>query len=475
VQIGNYNLWGGRSQCLPWSIENGYLVGRNIESGDNCYVGTNSTVLGGVTLEDHATVAGFSIASEDVAGTQTVIGSNVITTNLETNGTHTDSFTNLEIASHIAGLVLWVGAALVTGVVLAVIGDSVVVDSVYAVCIACLAFGATPCLLLPLYVIGVLITSKYLFVGKFVTSEINLQSRSAIPYTALVNINNACWDILRLAVGGTFVEITFYKLMGATIDPHVFLDTVYIFEADLVSIGSHSSIGMHSALSPHQITRTTAQFAKLKIGERCSTGVNACLHGRDVLEDDTSMMSGKTMGLIGTRMKGGNWSGYPAKLQGPVFQPLRPSQPAWYVLLLNPAGYGLLCHHRHKLTFTNGNVEDDRPPHFCGVFKAGSLPLKVRLDRGLWVPHLRLLKLEARTYAESDGWFRGYGWCRWASYSLDFDSTLNEAEGQLSFGSWRVPSSIVSVRLRRVNDGWFVGHYWFRGDPTTEIFLSRES
>jgi hypothetical protein len=276
--------------------------------------------------------------------------------------------------------------------------------------------------------------------------------------------------------------------MGATIDPHVFLDTVYLFDADLVSIGSHSSIGMHSALSPHQITRTTAQFAKLKIGERCSTRVNSCLHGRDVLEDDTSM-SGKTMGLIGTRMKGGTWSCYPAKLKGPVFQPLRPSQPAWYVLLLNPisalfglfwwiwlASYGFLCHRQHKLTFTNGNVEDDRrPPHFCGVFKADSLPLKVQLDRGRWVPHLRLLKLEASTYAESDERFRGYSWCRWASYSLDFDSTLNQAEGQLSFGSWRVPRSIVSVRLRRSNDGWFVGHCWFRGDPTTETFLSRKS
>ena len=114
-------------------------------------------------------------------------------------------------------------------------------------------------------------------------------------------------------------------------------------------------------------------------------------------------------------------------------------------------------------------------PRFFGVFKADSLPLKVQLDRGRWVPHLRLLKLEASTYAESDERFRGYSWCRWASYSLDFDSTLNQAEGQLSFGSWRVPRSIVSVRLRRSNDGWFVGHCWFRGDPTTETFLSRKS
>ena len=143
VQIGNYNLWGGGSQCLPWSMKNGYLVGKKIESGDNCYVGTNSTVLGGVTLEDHATVAGFSIASEDVAGTQTVIGSNVITTNLETNGTHTISFMNLKIVSHTAGLVLWVGAAFVTGVTLALIGDSVIVDSVYTGYIASLVLNGT--------------------------------------------------------------------------------------------------------------------------------------------------------------------------------------------------------------------------------------------------------------------------------------------------------------------------------------------
>ena len=53
-----------------------------------------------------------------------------MTTNLEPSGTHTDSFVNLEIASHIAGVVLWVGAALVTGLMLAV-RDKIFITAVY--------------------------------------------------------------------------------------------------------------------------------------------------------------------------------------------------------------------------------------------------------------------------------------------------------------------------------------------------------
>lgn len=84
VIIGNSSLWGETPDLCPWSIENGYLVKKTICSGNGCYVGAQSVIMGGVPLQDHATVAGFSIAESGtiIACNQTLLGTRVFNISL---------------------------------------------------------------------------------------------------------------------------------------------------------------------------------------------------------------------------------------------------------------------------------------------------------------------------------------------------------------------------------------------------------
>jgi len=118
------------------------------------------------------------------------------------------------------------------------------------------------------------------------------------------------------------------------------------------------------------------------------------------------------------------------------------------------------------------NPDSSMPNHFQGVLKSNKLPIKFRLDCGQWSRNLRSLKLDAGTYVDSIDWFPGYSWCCWATYHLAFNNRLTTAVGQVSFGWWSIPRSIVAMRLHREGDSWIVGHCWFRGDPTDEVILS---
>jgi len=76
---------------------------------------------------------------------------------------------NREIASRVAGALMLLGAVIVTGELLPVSDFSVVVDSFYEGYVSCLTFGAIPCLILPLYMIVVLVTSKRILLRLFET------------------------------------------------------------------------------------------------------------------------------------------------------------------------------------------------------------------------------------------------------------------------------------------------------------------
>jgi hypothetical protein len=243
-------------------------------------------------------------------------------------------------------------------------------------------------------------------------------------------------------------------MLGATIGNHVYLDTVNIFEPDLVSIEDHSSMAPFSCLSPHQLSRSTIDHAYLHVGKRCTIGSRACVHGRDVLEDDTKLTA-SSMGFIRKRMNGGTWSGYPAKKTGSVQQPRTPSQPAWSALLDHPmAGirglfwWAFLTLDRHIRSRTlqfrqSHNPDSSMPNHFRGVLKSNKLPIKFRLDCGQWSRTLRSLKIGCWHLCGFERlFFPGYSWCCWATYHLAFNERLTTAAGQLSFGWWSNPDRL---------------------------------
>uniref|UniRef100_A0A7S1Y4S9 Uncharacterized protein n=1 Tax=Grammatophora oceanica TaxID=210454 RepID=A0A7S1Y4S9_9STRA len=435
-------------------------------------------------MEDDATVAGCSVATECVGRGQTVIGIDTTTSKLEQSPDRSASvFARSCVALHLAGVLLWLSAAGTGSLTLWVLQDatSSTLDglSIHArTTWISLIMGVAVGLFFPFYGGIVNLISKTVFVGTYRPGNIEFDSRGLVQYWAAMAISMLKDDSVRVHLGGTFLENLYYAMMGARIGANVFLDSVYFFEPNLVTIGSNTSIGLSTTLAPHQVTRNAVELAQLNVGDRCTTGVNAVLHGRDLLQDD-STLSGKSMGLIGTRMKGA-YSGYPARRTGVAFQPKRPSLPAWYILLTHPVSAlwgsfwwiilsvrGRLCF--RKLSFEKGgsNSRPDYPSHFCGQYNScDGPPFSIRLDCGCWTSNLRLLVLKAGSYVEADESFRGHALCRFVSYSLSFsDDKLTAAEGRLSFGWWHVPESIVCLRLWREEDDWMAGHSWFMGDP----------
>jgi len=495
VQIGSKNMFGGGSKVLPWSSINEYLVSKAIRTGSDVYVGTNASVLGGVTLEDGATVAGASVAFTNVARGETVIGiKNVGASLLGKEKALVGSDTQkILVAGHLSGILIWFCA----GALVACCGLYAtrfwahvvnVPTSVVPIIVAC-AIGASLYLLLPLYAALLCVLSKYLLVGTSKTGQIERDSLYMIRHWTALTFGPIRDSLVSEVVGGTFLETSFYRTLGATIGTNVFFDSIYLFEPDLLEVGNHSSIGLNTCLSPHQITRTEAQAAVLRVGKRCTTGFNAVLHGRDVLEDDGTL-SGLSMPFIGTRLKKGAWSGYPAQRRGPVHQPKMPNLPAWYIFLLNPCSsvvglfwwvalaVGDLCFGCFKLDFEQEkefpNSSSSCPAHFSGVYEATTLPVEIRLDRGKWLAQDRCLVLDVGTYAKAHQGFRGAAWCRFAGYTLSFDQNLGEAIGRVHLGWWQVPVSIVCLRVRRSDErSWTAGHSWFRGDPQEEIHFEK--
>ena len=110
------------------------------------------------------------------------------------------------------------------------------------------------------------------------------------------------------------MEVTLYRLLGAKIGKGVYLDSIWLFEPDLVRIGDGAAINKFSCVSPHNYKIDCVDFAECVMGDGCVIGTNASFFSGSSMHDSTELES-FSMPLRGAVLTPGRWVGYPAMLQ----------------------------------------------------------------------------------------------------------------------------------------------------------------
>ena len=105
----------------------------------------------------------------------------------------------------------------------------------------------------------------------------------------------------------------FLRLLGARIGQRVWLDTTFLTEFDLVTIGDDASVGETTSLQTHLFEDRVMKMSTVKIGARCSIGSHS------VVLYDAEIGAGTSLDSLSLVMKGEKlpeesyWRGIPAR------------------------------------------------------------------------------------------------------------------------------------------------------------------
>lgn len=486
VSIGRCVTWGAMADVFPWLETRDNLVGNQIIVNDQCFVGAYAHIVGEVELGLGSTVAASSIASTPVKANQTVIGTKIYNTVLEEAYTVEWSFLRREQANAIGSFILWIGATSFT-LLLFIVAESPVYAKASSVVdpsfLGSLVLGISLGLVIPIVVIILLWFGKAITVGIFTIFEAENGSLRNVPIQAFEHATlTPLLPYIWQAFGGTYIETCFWLGMGAQIGSDAYLDSVKMWEADLVTIGNSCSL-RGCRLTAHQVSRSTHSFNPVTVGDRCALSVNAVVNGQVVLENDTELLGG-TRPLSGSRVKSGVWVGYPAKRVGDATTRPHPPNPVWSVLCFNPlsaliGGVWLVVWNlryvfrrcsRKRVVRPFGA---DLPEAFQGVFECGECLLALHFDASQWIPDQQQLRIKAGTYMTANDAL-GSDWWDFASYDFAFQgSNFELGIGWVILGWWRIPKAIVTAKLVRRGNGWEWSHSWFNGTPSDKLLFSR--
>jgi non-ribosomal peptide synthetase-like protein len=121
---------------------------------------------------------------------------------------------------------------------------------------------------------------------------------------------------LLMMAQGTPLLPFYFRLMGARIGPGVNMESTWLTEYDLVSIGAGACLGPDCTLQTHLFEDRVMKLSTVDLGPGCSVGTDAVvLYG-------TRMEAGSRLGDLSLLMKGeslpagSRWHGSPARRIG---------------------------------------------------------------------------------------------------------------------------------------------------------------
>jgi len=112
---------------------------------------------------------------------------------------------------------------------------------------------------------------------------------------------------------GTPLAPWILRIMGAKVGRRCFIETSFVTEFDLVTIGDDCCIGRSVSLQTHLFEDRVMKMSHVRIGDRCSIGPRAIVLYDSVLEDDV-LLSGLSLVMKGeVAPRGTSWRGTPAE------------------------------------------------------------------------------------------------------------------------------------------------------------------
>jgi acetyltransferase-like isoleucine patch superfamily enzyme len=107
--------------------------------------------------------------------------------------------------------------------------------------------------------------------------------------------------------------IWFLKAMGMKIGRHAFINTEYISDPSLITIGDDAVIGGSVRIFAHYGGGGNLVIAPVSVGHRATLGLACCIMG-DVVVGDDAVVLPESVVLPGSRIGAGEtWGGVPAK------------------------------------------------------------------------------------------------------------------------------------------------------------------
>jgi acetyltransferase-like isoleucine patch superfamily enzyme len=115
-----------------------------------------------------------------------------------------------------------------------------------------------------------------------------------------------------------FVTLTpfgvwFLKAMGMKIGRHAFINTEYISDPQLISIGDDAALGGSVRIFAHYGGGGNLVIAPVTVGHRATLGLACCVMGDVIIGDDATILPESVL-LPGSRVGAGEtWGGVPAR------------------------------------------------------------------------------------------------------------------------------------------------------------------
>ena len=163
----------------------------------------------------------------------------------------------------------------------------------------------------------VVVASKWLLMGRYRPGERPLWSSFVWRTELITAMHEHLADpfLVLLLVGTPWVS-WFFRLMGAKVGRRVVMETTYLTEFDLISIGDRAVLGSECTIQTHLFEDRVMKMSTIDIGDGCTVGAGS------IVLYDTIMESGSSLGDLSLLMKGENlpahtrWEGTPARLLG---------------------------------------------------------------------------------------------------------------------------------------------------------------
>ena len=175
----------------------------------------------------------------------------------------------------------------------------------FALALCFFLFGLTLLVVIPLYN-WVLPTRVKPFKGGYYTLH-------ALPWF----LHNGLFYLVRFTFL-PFVTLTpfgvwFLKAMGMKIGRHAFINTEYISDPQLITIGDDAALGGSVRIFAHYGGGGNLVIAPVTVGNRATLGLACCVMGDVVIGDDATILP-ESVVLPGSRVGAGEtWGGVPAR------------------------------------------------------------------------------------------------------------------------------------------------------------------
>jgi len=123
-------------------------------------------------------------------------------------------------------------------------------------------------------------------------------------------VNETAW--IQLFAGTPFKPIV-WRLLGVRVGKKLFDDGSDVVEKTLVEIGDHVTLNPGATMQSHSLEDGTFKSDHIKIGDRCTLGVESFVHYGVVMADDV-VLEGDAFLMKGEEPRPGSvWVGNPAR------------------------------------------------------------------------------------------------------------------------------------------------------------------